>query len=132
MEPTLYILARSDIPDLNPGKCAAQSAHAQADFNQYIKTRVKDDYRLDIAYAEWTQDRNFGRTLVLEVNLSELQLVTELLNHSGQTTDPTYPFRNFYGELKTSNIVTCGWAFVYEESDNQLSLDVLTKLPLYR
>lgn len=132
MEPTLYIFMRNDIPELNPGKCAAQAAHAQADFDYYIKTNTKDDYKLDTAHLMWIHDRNFGRTLVLEVNLSELELINELFIYSGQTIDPTYPWRNFYGELKLSNIVTCGWAFVYEDSDNQTSLDVLTKLPLYR
>jgi len=43
MEPTLYIIMRSDLQDMNPGKGMAQAAHAQADFDSYIFMMVGND-----------------------------------------------------------------------------------------
>lgn len=115
MEPTLYILMRTDIPDMNPGKAMAQAAHAQADFDEWV-TDLKDwpaeaQSTLDQVDV-WKQDRSFGRTLVLSATKAEIEAVANATQFAGVTVDPTYPWRNFYGDLFLSNEVTCGWMFL--------------------
>jgi hypothetical protein len=39
------------------------------------------------------------------------------MDHCGLTVDPTYPWRNYYGKLFTSEEVTCMWAFVWKDEE---------------
>jgi hypothetical protein len=115
MEPRLYIVMREDLPDMNPGKGMAQAAHAQADFNAYDQPGIEDDYWKMIKL--WQEDRTFGVTLVLSTTLEKMKEIQSTVKHSGLTVDPTYPWRNWYGKLFTTNEVTCMWAFVWEEGE---------------
>lgn len=117
----LYIVMREDLWDMNPGKGMAQSAHAQADFDAYIDDNCEPEYsqynKLWVNVLEWREDRNFGVTLVLSATLDDMHKIHETITHSGMTVDPTYPYRNWYGKVFTSEEITCMWAFVYEESE---------------
>ena len=121
MEPKLYIIMRKDIPDMNPGKAMAQAAHAQADFDAYIENACGPAYRQDDtlwrAVNAWREDRSFGVTLVLHETLVTIEQIVANTSFSGTTVDPTYPWRNFYGDVYTSNEVTCAWVFLCDQSN---------------
>ena len=131
MEPTLYILMRSDIQDMNPGKAMAQAAHAQADFDEWA-TELMDwpEHSQDIIdqVDVWKENRSFGRTLVLSATKAEIEAVALATQFAGVTVDPTYPWRNYYGDVFLSNEVTCGWLFVCSVNDYNKSLVADLKL----
>ena len=119
MEPRLYIVMRRDLWDMNPGKAMAQAAHAQADFDLYMSAAPTADKSKEIADAvlAWREDRHFGTTLVLHETLDTFGKISMNVAHWGFTTDPTYPYRNYYGEVFTRSEVTCMWAFAYTEAE---------------
>lgn len=135
MEPTLYILMRSDIQDMNPGKAMAQAAHAQADFDACIEDMCGPDYTQDDplwrAVNYWRGlDRNFGRTIVLEATEERIRSVTDTCAHGGYTVDPTYPWHNYYNEVFVSEELTCGWVFIGD--DNVEDKALIADLKLHR
>ena len=113
--PTLYIIMRSDIADMNPGKGMAQSAHAQAEFSHYMQKAHAQDVRT--AYEQWCEDRSFGRTLVLSGTKATIEQIVGSMKHSGIVVDTTYPWRNYYKEVFVSKETTCGWVFVSDPSE---------------
>jgi len=121
MNPRLYIVMREDLWDMNPGKAMAQAAHAQADFDEYVEDHCGPDYLQDDplwrATFNWREDRSFGTTLVLHEPLSVMEEIHERVVHTGMTVDPTYPYRNHYGEMFVRSEVTCMWVFAYTEED---------------
>lgn len=119
MEPRLYIIMRKDLQDMNPGKAMAQSAHAQADFTAWMRTIKKQKKKRPKLLAEfdvWQENRSFGTTLVLHETLETINQIIENTCFSGKTVDPTYPWRNYYGDVFTSSEVTCAWVFVGNQS----------------
>lgn len=134
MTPKLYIVMRKDLPDMNPGKAMAQSAHAQADFEAWTRVIAQqaDQYpELLDEFSAWKEGRNFGVTLVFHETLSTINSIIGNTTFSGVTVDPTYPWRNFYGELFTSNEVTCAWVFLCNES-NPAEEEYLKQFALHR
>lgn len=120
MIPKLYIIMRRDLQDMNPGKAMAQAAHAQADFTAWmrvIKQEKKQYPELLAEFDAWREDRSFGTTLVLHETLETINRIVENTNFSGKTVDPTYPWRNYYGEVFLSSEVTCAWVFICSESN---------------
>jgi hypothetical protein len=116
----LYIIMRKDIQDMNPGKAMAQSAHAQADFNAWVRVILQQPKQYGALISElqqWMENRSFGVTLVLHETLETIEKIVENTNFSGLTVDPTYPWRNYYGDVFTSKEVTCGWVFICGESN---------------
>ncbi len=62
----LYVLMRSDLPSLNPGKAMAHAAHAA---NQFTF-----EYGNNPNVKRWQQDANgFGTTVCLSVNKAQLE-----------------------------------------------------------
>jgi hypothetical protein len=117
MTPRLYIVMRRDLWDMNPGKGMAQAAHAQADFDSYINRLVWDEKMEPSIPAAWQQDRSFGTTLVLHEPLEVMEQIQANMPHSSMTVDPTYPYRNYYGEVFVRSEVTCMWVFAYTEAE---------------
>jgi len=136
MEPTLYIIMRSDIPDMNPGKAMAQAAHAQSDFDAKMLEVAKNPEveasrkELLLDYAEWTEDRNFGRTIVVSATEDEIDRISYAGKVAGFTVDPTYPWRNYWKEVFVTDEVTCGWIFVCDTYAEDV--DLVKDLPLHR
>jgi hypothetical protein len=144
MEPVLYIIMRTDLPDCNPGKGMAQAAHAQADFSQYMNSLREKKPRgsenadkntvlrntLENYEDDFLDVRNFGKTIVLSANKETIIHISDLGNHSSVTTDPTYPWKNFYGNVQVTEEITCGWFFVGEF--NQEDLELVENLPLHQ
>ncbi len=123
MEPRLYIIMRRDLWDMNPGKAMAQAAHAQAEFDKYVEDRCAPDYLQDdplwSAVRNWQEDRSFGTTLVLHESMETMRRISTNVGDWGMVTDPTYPYRNYYGEVFVRNEITCMWAFAYTEEEIQ-------------
>lgn len=108
MEQRLYIVMREDLWDMNPGKGMSQSAHAQAEFDEYVENNyTDDDFRS--AHIAWCEDRNFGVTLVLSAAKTEWMQISLGVEHYGYVNDPTYPYRNYYA--------TCMWVFATTEEE---------------
>lgn len=117
IEPRLYIIMREDIPDMNPGKGMAQAAHAQADMIEYMNNL--NDYGVEEMVKLWREDRAFGTTTVVSAELMDIHEMCDNIEHSGMTVDPSYPWRNFYGQPFTTEEVTCAWAFVFEPKERE-------------
>ena len=117
-EPRLYIIMREDLWDMNPGKAMAQAAHAQAEFGAYQSSLVNQDGdEFWQAMSAWREDREFGITLVLSAPKSEWGDIVWKVQHSGIVTDPTYPYRNYYGKVFVRSEDTCMWVFVTTEEE---------------
>jgi hypothetical protein len=127
MNPRLYIVVREDIADLNPGKMAAQAAHAQADFEEHVEKHYVDD-QFRSAHIAWCEDRNFGVTLVLNATLEKIKEIKQQIAHSDFVVDPTYPWRNWYGKTFVSKEITCLWAFVWTDQD----IEYMRQWPLHQ
>lgn len=85
----LYILIRTDLPSMTPGRAMAQAAHAS---NQFIH-----EYGNRSAVKSWQKDANgFGTTICLAATKSIIEDVVEKaklrMHHAGLVYDPTYKF----------------------------------------
>jgi hypothetical protein len=111
--PCLYIIMREDLWDMNPGKAMAQASHATSDFENYEPSTggIWDPL------ATWFECRSFGTTIVLEAPMSDFERITASTAHNGVVTDPTYPYRNYYGKLFTCSAVTCMWVFATTDEE---------------
>ena len=49
--------------------------------------------------------------------MDQIKSITDNIKHSGVIVDPTYPWRNWQGDVMK---VTCAWAFVFEPSEKNL------------
>lgn len=138
MEPKLYILMRSDMDSLNPGKAMAQASHATSQFEHAVRTRiVGGDSDIANAYERWRgEGGGFGTTIVLDVGGGgELKTVVEHYQRSvkflaGITVDPTYPILDGRA-LHTLSIETCGYVFTPGAGFSGSDTNVLDGLALY-
>lgn len=132
-EPYLYILMRSDLDSLNPGKMVAQGAHAANQFgyemnrlveegyvdadNRDTEPKLTDEQRRSVAlFRQWETStrQGFGVTICLDVTGEQLPLVVEAAQAmgipAGVTHDPSYPLKD--GEVYHSiPLDTCGFVF---------------------
>ena len=132
----LYILARTDIPQMNPGKLAAQVAHAATKFvfDTLAHGSETDNNQMD----GWRKQAGggFGTKIVLAATEEQIQEIVgrqiELwAATSGFVIDPTYPMFNFLGEVFTRPELTCGYIFVPSMDDSAVLTD-LRELSLYQ
>lgn len=129
-EPYLYILMRSDLGSLNPGKMVAQGAHAANQF-AFEMVRVRNDINILKAeeapldrdelrklalFNQWetSTPQGFGVTITLDVTGDILPLVVEAAQRmnlpAGVTHDPSYPLRD--GQVThLLPLDTCGFVF---------------------
>ena len=128
-EQKLLIIMRKDLFDMNPGKGMAQACHAQADFTHTItgneslltdwttESMSVDSQFYKSEYAAWSaQAGTFGTTVVKHATLDDIntlrsRLVGEFVPN-GLVVDPTYPYKNYYGDWFTSEEITCSWFFI--------------------
>jgi hypothetical protein len=114
--PYLYILMRSDLDSLNPGKMVAQGAHAANQFTHEMDNLVAMSGKDNHLYNQWktsTPD-GFGVTICLDVTGYQLPLVVNLAKQAGiaagVTHDPSYPLLD--GKvLHSLPLDTCGYVF---------------------
>lgn len=124
--PRLYIIMRKDLYQMNPGKLAAQAAHAGTKFvfdvldHQLTHNQANPDNNgwsteLSTDMHEWAGDKGFGTKITLEAKLSEMHDTTIAMEEFGLQTgmvkDPTYPYSNWNGDHYTSIEETCMYVF---------------------
>lgn len=111
-EPRLYLIGRSDIPQMNAGKLAAQAAHAADEFEELYRMRSVDgDSTFARLVEKWREDRSFGVTITLIGTDVEIRDLLATQQHRGYVHDPTYPLFNETGGFFTWPIDTMGWCF---------------------
>jgi peptidyl-tRNA hydrolase len=124
--PRLLIIMREDLWDMNPGKGMAQAAHAAQDMTATIMS-TGTPYEKE-QYEQWCEGRNFGVTITLSApfdSMSKMSLMLEMNGvPNGMTVDPTYPYRNYYGDVFTSSEVTCMWVFIHDEVAEQVQAEL--------
>lgn len=89
-----YILMRTDLESLNPGKAMAQASHAYGALKAMIRTKL---FRQN-AYVEWMDQtpQEFGTTIVLGGTKEEIDAAMRLCDTDrnlihGWVHDPSYP-----------------------------------------
>ena len=123
----LYILMRTDMASMNPGKGMAQAAHAANSF-------VHDWGESSEYVTGWQKQtpQGFGTTITLAVpnedKMSEMIAIAGALGYPvGTIHDPSYPVRD--GEI--THLIptnTCGYIFVEDASKPP---PVLSTIPLH-
>lgn len=129
----LYIIARNDMDSMNPGKLAAQAAHAANQFVATLHSSKSNNNSYERLYDEWVAGTNqgFGTTIVLAASDEKMRQViyaaTQAKYCCGITHDPTYPIMDG-ATLHLIPVDTC--AFVFGQK-NEFMAAVLGDLPLY-
>ena len=116
MAPVLYILMRTDMDSMNPGKAMAQASHASNAFVSNAEPGYNIDEELFNAWQQSTP-QGFGTVLVLGVNEAQMKTAVEVAESFGVDKfpcdiihDPTYPLQD--GD--TTHFIpvdTCGYIF---------------------
>lgn len=116
----LYILMRTDMWSMNPGKQAAQACHGA---NQMVweigKQKEFDDDGYDAHTKNllaWQGDRGFGTTITLGVNEREMRETVAAVEDSenifaGIVHDPTYPIQDGERLVHLIPVDTCAYLF---------------------
>ncbi len=117
--PVLYILMRSDMESLNPGKAVAQGVHAG---HQFVHDMTVPPFGIPHHHAKileqyelWKEETGiFGVTVTLDVDAHSLPGVVDFARRAGflagVTHDPSYPIKD--GEITHELPVdTCGYVF---------------------
>ncbi len=124
----LYILMRTDMASMNPGKGMAQAAHAA---NAFVRDwGESSEYVLD-----WQKQtpQGFGTTITLAVTNEDamrdmIDIARALDYPAGIIHDPSYPVRD--GEIThLIPINTCGYIFVEDASKPPPGLSILPLHP---
>jgi hypothetical protein len=133
MTPVLYILMRTDLDSMNPGKAMAQASHASNAFVNHeildgtfgIASNMREDWKHQT-------EQGFGTVLVLGVTESQMRTAVTVATVSnfvsGIVHDPTYPLRD--GD--TTHFIpldTCG--YVFGDKDDLLLQSILGNFELH-
>ena len=120
----LYILMRTDLDSLNPGKAMAQANHAFG----ALKKRIRQNLNLQPEYLDWqaTTEQDFGTCLVLGATEGQIKRVLSRANRffgrttvSGWVHDPTYPLRDG-AVTHLIPLNTCAFLFCKKEDGHEL------------
>lgn len=156
MNPFFYVIVPGKIPDLNPGKMAAQSCHAQSMLSAHIRkideidetnTPPNSDLYFQDLYNEWDGGRGFGTVIVLytfdfpDELYSQLRTAvgsTSKTNHdfckalTFQVVDPSYPIKNWFEDTYVKRQSTMIGVFVDKDDPNAKPvIDFLSKFSLH-
>jgi len=123
--PTLYILMRTDMDSMNPGKAVAQGTHAANKFESDMEN-IENDSLLRL-FDMWKRQttQGFGTCIVLdcptfETLFNKVELFKYHQAHKksflcGSVTDPTYPVSD--GKIThLISIDTCAYVFLDRDS----------------
>lgn len=126
----LYLIMRKDLPDNNPGKMMAQAGHLVSDFEHHVyqdRTEI-----LDTEVSLWRGELTFGTKIVLEADKIEIdEIFPKMQTAAGLVYDPTYPYKNYYGETYFRDELVGMWVFVNRYT-YQYEIDLLKNLQLHR
>mgnify|MGYP000223798839 CR=1 FL=1 len=139
----LYLLARTDIYQMNPGKGWAHGGHAATQFvfdvlDQHKGPGVpKAVASLMQHMDEWRQQGGggFGTKIALALTKAEILDAVEDLAmvyglQTGTAVDPTYPFTNWQGDVYTAEELTGGYVFAPKDTP-ALALEYLRQFKLH-
>ena len=94
MDPRLYILMRTDLESMNPGKAVAQGAHAATKFILEFKSR-RHSASMNRLFRNWAGKRGFGTKITLSVSGPDIYQIAKAAKQYGAVFgivhDPTYP-----------------------------------------
>jgi len=141
--PILFVLMRTDMASMNPGKAMAQACHAANQMTYFVNsgtcTTISTDDPLLVMKTEWEkQALGFGTTIVLdgksESNIRDIidRLTVESWDSGdvlyGVVHDPSYPIRDG-AVTHFLPIDTCGWVFCRKGSRYHKMLEGLELHP---
>ena len=134
MTPVLYILMRTDMDSMNPGKAMAQASHASNAFVSNAEPGYNVDEELFNAWQESTP-QGFGTVLVLGVNEAQMRTAVQIAESFGVDKfpcdiihDPTYPLQD--GD--TTHFIpvdTCG--YIFGDKEDPLLEAIIGKFELH-
>ena len=127
MAARLYIVLRSDLIGMSPGRAAAQASHGTSDFHESFGTlkisTVAGHSFMKGAFEDWKREAgNFGTAIVLKASYPEIMDLLDLAFnarhvdpskyhfYSSKIIDPQYFFKG-PGELFEARDVTTGAVF---------------------
>lgn len=152
----LYVIVRTDMDSMNPGRVAAQVCHAGSDhygkFTKLCNVFENGDYYNDLSsdaseaiitdFDIWrteSKQNTFGTTIVLDggnwnsiiegLNISKDYNLSEYFSY-GIINDDTYPIKDG-SVIHFVSIPTCIWVFCPDILINDPRFDYLKSLPLY-
>lgn len=113
---------------MSPGRAAAQAAHAQSCFDNFISAQFKmgdngNQEELE-KYFEWKGLHRFGTVIVLGATIKQIEELTHIV---GYVTDPEYHLKDGLITHLIPNVITGAWAFLDKEKGDQ----VFSHLELY-
>ena len=134
MIPVLYILMRTDLDSMNPGKAMAQASHAGSTFVHNAEPGYNVDEELFNAWQKETP-QGFGTVLVLGVTEVQMRTAVAVAESFGVDKfpceiihDPTYPLQD--GD--TTHFIpvdTCG--YIFGDKDDPLLEAIIGKFELH-
>lgn len=130
----LYILVRTDISQLNPGKLGAQAAHAGTQFMADVI--AKDNVNLTGQMQDWLNQGGggFGTKITLAALEEEIPVTCQRMRDFGlqanTVVDPTYPMLNYFKVPFTRAELTCGYVFCPPDTP-AAALEVLRQFDLH-
>lgn len=136
-KPTLYILARTDLTSMNPGKMAAQACHAANAFiGKYHIFNGEGLYNDGVLDWIHSTPQYFGTTIVLDAkNLTTIQDIVSRYQNADMPADivldPSYPVRD--GSVThLLPLETCGYVFIDRDNPSHKSVLDSYDLKLYQ
>ena len=134
MTPVLYILMRTDMDSMNPGKAMAQASHASNAFVSNAEPGYNVDEELFNAWQESTT-QGFGTVLVLGVTEVQMRTAVQIAESFGVDKfpcdiihAPTYPLQD--GD--TTHFIpidTCG--YIFGDKDDELLQAIVGNFSLH-
>ena len=126
MKPRFYVIIPRDVPQLVPGKLAAQCCHAQSMMCEKLGNSP--------LYKEWSSGYGFGTVITLYSGKSMKETV-ESFDHGGieqmfVVEDPTYPMKNERGDSYTIAMITCFGLLV--DLENPSYSNILDEIGTYK
>ncbi len=132
MTAVLYILMRTDLESMNPGKSMAQASHAS---NAFVHL-ADSGYNVRL-FEEWKEStpQGFGTVLVLGVNEAQMRTAVHVADSCGTDQivcgivhDPTYPIVD--GDtVHHVPLDTC--AYVFGDKEDPLLSSILQNFSLH-
>lgn len=115
LSPVLYILMRTDLASMNPGKAVAQGSHAANKMVHDIYD--SDNEKLKELLGVWEDSANgFGTCIVLSVDGRKLDAICGAIASfidgviANVIVDPTYPLKDG-AVTHLIPLATCGYVF---------------------
>jgi len=113
----LYILVRTDMKSMTPGRVAAQASHATSLFHTSKHPLHSMDHWMKEAQGA------YGTVIVLACNKEQLLRFTGKAQYMGLVIDPEYVVMDGEEVVVAKDVLTCGFIFLpeYMQTDFDLS-----------